>query len=564
MIRWLSIPSNKTLDSGWVIAVVLTAYALLGVLLLNGLWVAIASYADIPRLRTVVLLTAPFIALSLCIQLAPQTLEGAAVTASQWLRVRGRLAWVSIVLTALVLPVLVAFFILDRFPNSGDEYAYLFQAEQFARGHLWARAPPLGDTFVAFRTWTIGDKWLSQYPPGWPSMLALARVVGIPDWSLNAWLGAAGVAALAAPYWGFKDRALTAAVFALYVLSGFYVLNAASFYSHVWAGLLVLLVCLMCLRYQREGEVIALVACGAFLGLLGITRYFSFALMLPALAWWLFIENKRHRLRIISVIVLSGAPFLAGLLLYQYWITGNPLRSTYSLITTPDEVLLSLGPEDMMKGAWLIRRGFTELSLWTCPLLLPVYVLCLISKLRSRSLAFYDLVFPSFVLGYIFFADIGVNRYGPRYYFDAFPLMLVTIASSVRATAVEESSVRARRWVAAAVLVSAVYVVCVLPFTWNAFRQQVHQREEPYRLAADLGLDDAIVVIQAPSGPGILGADLARNDTRLQGRVLYARRSSSVAELQRWSPARSVWIYRGNGRLELAAPPQSDSSAPRR
>ena len=65
----------------------------------------------------------------------------------------------------------------------------------------------------------------------------------------------------------------------------------------------------------------------------------------------------------------------------------------------------------------------------------------------------------------------------------------------------------------------------MLPFTWSAFRH---------------------------------------NDTRLQGRVLYARRGSSVADLHRWAPARSVWIYRGNGRLELAALPQPDSSEPRR
>jgi hypothetical protein len=563
MIRWQSIPCRNALDSAWVLVVVLTAYALIGLSLLHGLWPAFATYQDIPRRRAVGMLAAACIALALCIRLAPHTVERAAVMASFGLRARGRLVWVSIVLTALVLPILVAFFILDRFPNSGDEYAYLFQAEQFARGHLWARPPPLGDTFVAFRTWVIGDKWLSQYPPGWPLMLALAMVAGIPDWSVNAWLGAAGVAALAAPCWGFRDRALAAAVFALYVLSPFYMLNSASFYSHTWAALLVLLVCITCLWYQREARVIALVACGALLGLLGFSRYFSLVLLLPALVWWLFVENKRHRLHIFSVMASCGAPILAALLVYQYWVTGDPLRSTYSLITT-NEVDLSLKLENLMNGAWLSTYRFAELSLWTCPLLLPTYVLCLVSKLRSRSLAFYDLVFPSFVLGYVFFADLGGNRYGPRYYFDAFPLMLVTIVSSIGGAAAKERSASVRRVVVGALLVSGVYVVCALPLACNAFRHQVNQREEPYRLAAGLGLDDAIVIIQASSGPGILAEDLARNDTGLQGRVLYARPGSSVAELHRWSPARSVWIYGGHGRLERAALPQSDSSEAKR
>ncbi|MBV8974935.1 MAG: hypothetical protein JOY74_07425, partial [Sinobacteraceae bacterium] len=268
---------------------------------------------------------------------------------------------------------------------------------------------------------------------------------------------------------------------------------------------------------------------------------------------------KRNRLRIISALILSGAPFLAALLVYQYWVTGNPLRSTYSLITTAD-VVVSMKPENLLEGAWEMRHRFAELGLWTCPLLLPAYVLCLLSKLRTRRLAFYDLVFPSFVLGYIFFADLGHNRYGPRYYFDAFPLMLVTILSSARGAAAEEWPASLRRWVVGAVLLSGVYIACALPFAYDAFRRQVNQREEPYRLAASLGLDDAIVIIEHASGPGLIPTDLARNDVRLQNRVLYARAGSTVEELHRWSPARSIWIYRGHGRLERAALPQPDSS----
>jgi hypothetical protein len=55
----------------------------------------------------------------------------------------------------------------------------------------------------------------------------------------------------------------------------------------------------------------------------------------------------------------------------------------------------------------------------------------MLHKIRERKLAYYDLVFPSFLLAYVALADLGGNRYGPRYYFEAFPLMMVTIVSAL-------------------------------------------------------------------------------------------------------------------------------------
>jgi hypothetical protein len=551
----LQISSTRGFDSLRVLATTLATFGLLTVLLEHGTWWLIANYNHLPRLRLLGLLATPFLAASVCARLTPRTMARLAEGAADWLRTRGDQVWRLMLLLSLLLPLLAGFLVLDRFANSGDEYAYLFQAQQFVHGHLWARAPPLGDTFVAYRTWVIGHKWLSQYPPGWPMVLALAIFAGIPAWSVNAGLGALGVAALRARSWDFANRTLTLTLVALYVLSPFFVLNSASYFSHTWAALLVLLVTLSCLWYERSGTATALVACGALLGLLGLTRYFSVVLLLPALAWWLLTKSRHHRARIIGIIAACGIPFLAVLLLYQYRVTGSPLRSTYALITNPD-VFLSLKPRDVATGIGLTVRRLVDLGLWTSPLLPALYAWCLLSKLRSRSIAFYDLIFPCFVLGYVFFPDMGGNRYGPRYYFDAFPLMLVTILSA-RAALVSAQSQLLRPWVAGVLLVSAVCTVCALPFACHAFRNQVIQREEPYRLVATQGLGvshGAIVVLRTPSGRGMPADDLARNDTGLRNPVLYARPGSSVVALHQWAPARDIWFYWGQpgGRLERA------------
>jgi hypothetical protein len=69
-------------------------------------------------------------------------------------------------------------------------------------------------------------------------------------------------------------------------------------------------------------------------------------------------------------------------------------------------------------------------------------------------------------------------------------------------------------------------------------------REEPYRFAAARRLENAIVVIESPSGRGLDDADLARNDADLEAPVLYARADASMSELRRRFPERSIWRYK--------------------
>lgn len=534
---------RKLFDNGWALAAILLGYFIVNVPLQHSLWHSLTTFRPVSNTLLLGLFAAAFGALALSVSITPTASERVATRLSDWMLPRRGVVLLLLVVSAALVPAIVAWGVLDRFPNSGDEYAYLFQAEQFAKGHLWAKAPPLGDSFVPYRTWIIGDKWLSQYPPGWPLVLAVAIAAGIPTWSVNAVLGAGAVATLASPLWHFKDRALLFAGCAVYVLTAFYILNAASFFSHTLSALLILLVCLSCLWYQRDRRVAAIVVCGALLGFIGLTRYFSLVLLFPALAYWLFVENRGGRLRMIVVLILAGLPFLACLLAYQYWVTGNPLRDTYSLITA-DDVYLSLKPQAVIDGAWLTLYRLAELSIWASPLLLPAYLFCLSIKLKDRSLAFYDLIFPCFVVGYVFFADLGGNRYGPRYYFDAFPLMLVTIVSSTPQLALSGRRVNLRAPAMGAIAISAVYLLTALPFVFKDYHAQVVMRESPYRLAAARRLENAIVVLESPSGHGLLPEDLARNDKGLEAPVLYARSEVSLSDLRRSFPGRSIWRYK--------------------
>jgi hypothetical protein len=50
-----------------------------------------------------------------------------------------------IAFAAMLLPLSVAYFVLDRFPNSGDEYSYLFEARTLAGFRLWEAPAGPGD-----------------------------------------------------------------------------------------------------------------------------------------------------------------------------------------------------------------------------------------------------------------------------------------------------------------------------------------------------------------------------------------------------------------------------------
>ena len=52
----------------------------------------------------------------------------------------------SIIGLSFVCFVAIAFYTLKAFPNSGDEYVYVYQAETLSQGKLWNEAHPLDDS----------------------------------------------------------------------------------------------------------------------------------------------------------------------------------------------------------------------------------------------------------------------------------------------------------------------------------------------------------------------------------------------------------------------------------
>ncbi|MET3837964.1 glycosyltransferase family 39 protein [Bradyrhizobium sp. OAE829] len=457
--------------------------------------------------------------------------------------------WTAVtVVAAILLPLSLAYFVLDRFPNSGDEYCYLFEAHTLAGFRLWETPPILGTNLIPFRTWIFDSKWVSQAPPGWPMVLAGGLLLGIPTWMMNALLGGGSVAALVALCRRVGDRSTTVVAVALFTLTPFYIMNAASYFPHVLSSLLILLFCFCLLP---EGEIVRshkLVAAGAIVGMLLMTRYFDVLPLLPAFLFWLVTQRRKAWPRILGLMVAGFTPFLMLLMIYQYLITGNPFRSSYSVINTPEvsEAFVNLDPSRIANEAILVvvvsLIRLAELVLWTSPILVIAYCCCVLRKLKDRKLAYYDLIFPSFLFAYTVLADPGGNRYGPRYYFGAFPLMMVTIVSALPLIKARLKRPIDRTMLPLGSIVCLLYLFGTAPLVLAGFRLEVFSRQEPFRVATQVIPGNAIVILDT-SAAGLHVWDLVRNPPSMNAALLYARSGTDIGALRNAFPERSIWQY---------------------
>jgi hypothetical protein len=410
---------------------------------------------------------------------------------------------------------------------------------------LWETAPALGTDMTPFRTWIFESKWVSQYPPGWPLMLSAGLLLGIPAWMVNALLGGGSVVALYALCRRVGDQSAAVVAVALFALTPFYVMNAASYFPHVFSSLLILSFCLCLLP---DGEILRghrLVAAGAIVAWLAMTRYFDVLPLLPAMVLWLVLQRPATWPRVVGLLAAGFIPFLMLLMIYQYLITGSPFRSAYFVIDNPEvsEMFVGFKPSRIIDGVAVTAGRLVELALWTSPVLLIAYCSCIVLKLKDRKLAYYDLIFPSFVLAYVALADLGGNRYGPRYYYDAFPLMMVTIASALPSVKARLERPMERAMLPLASIACLLYLFGTWPQVLTGFKLQVFSRQEPFRLAEQAVTGNAIVIQDTTSALGLHDWDLARNPPSMDAAVLYARSGTDVDALRKAFPERSIWRY---------------------
>ena len=328
-------------------------------------------------------------------------------------------------LVVLVEALFIAFVLAQRSPMSGDDYSYLYQAQLFASGKMYAQNPlydeanPLHD---CVRTNCITDnhgRRFSKYPPGGTAFLALGAVLGVP-WLINPILGAL----LAFLILRYVERQMGAKLVKvaglLLALSLFFSYYAASLRPHI-ATTLFLFASFLAYDAAKRGNRssrLLLFCAGALLGYSSLIRYIDWV----PLAAWIGVDLLRRK-RFSELALFSvGFGFLAsGNLLYDALLSGAPLQTPTALNHSP-------GMHDrlMVSSIGILRTVSRLVNLvWV----FPPFLLLVVFWRRYQASPQIKMYLALFLmnLGLYFFYPASGGGPGPRYLLAYFPFLLLAV-----------------------------------------------------------------------------------------------------------------------------------------
>jgi hypothetical protein len=345
---------------------------------------------------------------------------------------------VVIFLAGVVLACLVAKFVLQLYTNSGDEWAYTFQAALLAKGRAYADSPRCSSAFQSFWVFEYSGRLFSQYTPGWPLFMApfvLVRAVwlaGPCSLGLLA-VGAARLARRALATGGVTAAGPTsgdvraAGWFSAgsILLASTLLINGGSRYPHVFvAACFAWALEALCVIADRTADRTRQIRYGAILGATsalmlaarpadgGLLGLGIFALFVVELA------RRRITLRAIGSGALAFAA-LAGLtLVILHRQLGTWFTTGYSLnpIIHPWNQIKYSVP-DPSQFRWGVPLATGSYCWWPCA---PALGLAGLVALRghARRLPFVFFVSAVPFLAYYTLLEIGRGydfAYGPRY-----------------------------------------------------------------------------------------------------------------------------------------------------
>jgi hypothetical protein len=346
-----------------------------------------------------------------------------------------------------------------------DESAYLFEARTFAAGLLKAPAlpPEAAGAFEHYLFQQGADGWYAVPAPGWPIVLALGVLAGLPL-LVNPLLAAASVwlghrVALRAA--GRDEADLTAILMAgspmLLIYAGSLMAQSLALALELGAFLLLLIA-----RERASADRPAwgpALGAGLLLGWLFVTRQFD-GMLLSLLAglWALWIFGRRGLLAPVAALAVGGIAAASVLLAINWAMTGHALSTVQGLYLDqswgPGRNVYGFGAKLGPPEGWgaldtwpghTLREGvlnawtsasYLNLDLfgwvWGSALLILAALLWGLRGRYNRAMLGLAAVVVLALVGYWY----GDNYYiGPRYWYPAFPAFIALTVAGVAALA---------------------------------------------------------------------------------------------------------------------------------
>ena len=422
-------------------------------------------------------------------------------------------------------------------PNSGDEYSYTFLADTLLRGRLTNPRPPDPELFRSLRVFVVGDHMVSQYPPGWPLVLAPFRRLGLDALANPLLTVLLGRSLLGTMRYLQVEQSTQSASLMLVLWSPFVLFNGSSLFSHTLTATIAGLIVWQQLLDEHEHSWWRRMLIGALFGMMLLVRYEAFFIFML-----LYIGDSVWRRRILVLadalpIMTGAAPFVMFCLVYDHAITGHFMQ-TPAALTNPDMTL----QQSVVGISAMATRGGGHLLYWMAGLsqfggliLAALQLFAIVGKAKAQSLRFFDLALPATIVFFLYFPHDGGHQYGPRYWFWAWPLASLTVCDglSQRKGIFRLDPISYQRIVCASLL-SYAMVLPTLVFTTRAYIDARRIVFQPPRTALAGQTTAAIVLL--PSRwiqplPRLVpqlrmlenSGDLVRNDVDSRNRILYGR-----------------------------------------
>ena len=449
-------------------------------------------------------------------------------------------------------------------PNSGDEYSYVFLADLLMHGRIATEAL-LDPALFEFSHVLVRDGWMfSPYPPGWSALLAPFRAVGMEvlvNPLLTVVLGAALAGILARLGIG---PAVRRTAIALVLLVPFTLFLGGSVFPQTLAATTVAGIVWLQVADEAAPGRRRKLAVGVLFGVLLMTRYDVLALAaLPYTVDRLMIRRFAALSDGIWV-ALGFLPFVALHLGYNSALTGNPLMlpavwGGIEALYAPEmtfglRVLLALTQDLQFAGELALFGGLPVAAL---------ALLGLVARVRVGTCRFWDFFLPSAVVFYSFIPFSGGHQYGPRYWFWAFPVCVVTVVTALVDTSgllrVGSRCVAFEKFAACCLLCGSITFAGLLMTT----RTYMQARREVYAAApsmqpATVMVPDRVLALWPWQAAPIMAYnyDFTRNDPPFTGPVLYARDNVEDSILRACRlPGRHVYRWVAPGELQPAGCP---------
>jgi hypothetical protein len=343
--------------------------------------------------------------------------------------------WLIVIFVGVIASSL-SIFAMFTWPNSADEYGYNYLADTLLDGRFWNLPTPDPKLFQTFYIAQQDGKVVSQYPPGWPCLLAFFKALKI-GYLANAILTCMlGIILLKTLKLIVSSPPVINSLIVLVMLSPFVLFNGASYFSHTAAALFVMMICWLQMRDEIYSKVVNKIAIGVSLSILLTIRYEVFLVtscvyVIERIASW----KKVGPIQFLW-IGIGATPATLCLLFYNWKITGNPLLPVETWADTGGGIGLYAhgidGFNSPVKALIRIILWASDLCDFASPFLVGAYIVALILRVRSRTTRFFDYIFPGMLIFFIFYPDFGGFQYGPRYWFVAFPPMTLTIAAAFK------------------------------------------------------------------------------------------------------------------------------------